>query len=170
MRLPCGPARSGHRGRQLFALNQVRTPSEAVMQLRLLPSVASLCLVAAIALACGSSSFSGAINNTSIPQSITVSPLTANAQQYPDGQVTFVATGYFQSPPSPVSPLQARWGVCFQNSATTEVSITQTGVAQCQVGAKGAYMVFASRMTMCTAITACGGGCQVSGFATLTCP
>jgi hypothetical protein len=138
------------------------------MYLRLLLSMASLCVLAVIVLGCGSS-VSGPSNN-SIPQSITISPATANAQDYPDGQVPFVATGYFKSPPSPVSPLTAHWGVCYQKAATTEVSITQAGVAQCQAGASGAYTVFASRMTMCLAITACGGGCQVSGFATLTCP
>jgi hypothetical protein len=140
------------------------------MHLRLPLSIALLCLLAAITLACGSSTLSGAINNKSIPQSITVTPAAANAQDYPDGQVPFVATGYFQTPPSPVAPLQATWGVCYQNSSTTEVSVTQTGVAQCQAGASGEYTVFASRMTMCNVITACGGGCQISGFATLTCP
>lgn len=139
------------------------------MNLRILLSATSLCLLAAIVLACGSSATSSGINN-SIPQSITITPATANAQDYPDGQVPFVATGYFKTPPSPVVPLQAHWGVCYQKSATTEVSISQTGVAQCQTGASGAYTVFASQMTMCLAITACGGGCQVSGFATLTCP
>jgi hypothetical protein len=140
------------------------------MHLRLALSIVSLCLLAAFTLACGSSTLSGAINNKSIPQSIVVAPAIANAQDYPDGQVPFVATGYFQMPPSPVSPLQAGWGVCFQNSSTTEVSVTETGVAQCQAGAEGAYTVFASRMTTCNVINACGGGCQVSGFATLTCP
>jgi hypothetical protein len=132
--------------------------------------IASLCVLAAFLLACGSSSVSGGVNNTSIPESIAISPATANAQDYSDGQVPFVATGYFKTPPSPVSPLQATWGVCYQKAPTTDVSVTQTGVAQCQAGASGAYTVFASRMTLCLAITACGGGCQVSGFATLTCP
>jgi hypothetical protein len=140
------------------------------MYLRLLLSVAVLCLLAGITLDCGSSSLSGAINNSGIPQSITITPAMANAQDFADGQVPFVATGYFQTPPSPVTPLSANWGVCYQKAPTTQVSITENGVAQCQAGATGAYTVFASRMTLCLAIGPCGQGCQVSGYATLTCP
>ncbi len=133
--------------------------------------IASLAVVAAIAVACGT--FAPAptsINNPGIPNLITISPTVANAQNYSGGDVPFIATGYFQEPPSPVSPLQAEWGVCYRNSPTSDVSITQAGVAHCQSGASGDYSVFASRTTTCLAITACGGGCQVSGYATLTCP
>jgi hypothetical protein len=138
---------------------------------RLPLSIASLSLIAAIALACDS--FAPAPtskNNPGIPHLITISPAAANAQDYSGGKVPFVATGYFQTPPSPVSPLQATWGVCFQQAPTSDVSISDIGVAQCGAGASGTYSVFASRMTTCGAITACGGGCQVSGYATLTCP
>ncbi len=133
--------------------------------------VASLSVVAMIALACDS--FAPAptsINNPGIPNLITISPTVANAQNYSGGKVPFVATGYFQTPPSPVSPLQATWGVCYQQAPTKEVTVSDIGVAECEAGASGAYTVFASRATTCGAITACGGGCQISGYATLTCP
>ncbi len=83
--------------------------------LRLPLLIASLSFVAIIALACDS--FAPAPtskNNPGIPTLITISPAVANVQDYSGGKVPFVATGYFQTPPSPVSPLQATWGVCFQ--------------------------------------------------------
>jgi len=124
-----------------------------------------LILAVAITLACGSSAARSI-------QSITISPATADAQDYPGGQVPFTATGYFNTSPTRVAPLPAGWGVCFQNSPTTDVSVSTDGVAQCRVGAAGTYSVFASDFPnpTCLAITPCGGGCLVSGYAQLTCP
>jgi hypothetical protein len=133
--------------------------------------IASLSFIALIALSCGS--FAPAptsINNPGIPNLITIAPAVADAQNYSQAKVPFVATGYFPTPPSPVSPLQATWGVCHQSTPTKEVSISDIGVAKCETGASGTYSVFASRVTTCDAITACGGGCQITGYATLTCP
>jgi hypothetical protein len=116
----------------------------------------SLLLLAAILLACGTS-------GPRTLQSITVSPATA------DGQVQFVATGHYTNQP-PVTPLNAYWGACYQNAPTDGVTISKSGSAQCSSGASGTYSVFASLPTNCNVITACGGGCQISGYATLTCP
>jgi hypothetical protein len=131
----------------------------------------SLLIVAAVlSLACGSSS------QNHLLQSTTVSPATADAQQFPNGQVQFTATGQYTTQPSPVTPLETSWGVCHNGAGTTDVSInSSTGVAQCSAGASGTYTVFTvnpsnPRGPNCMAITACGGGCFVTGTAQLKCP
>jgi hypothetical protein len=138
-----------------------------------------LVLASAITQACGSPMSTITPNcgaaataaNSGVPASITLCPATADAKDYANGQVQFVATGYFPTPPSPVTPLKTEnWGACQQQNSTTEVSVTSTGLAQCEAGSSGAYKVYASDGTNCNAITACGGGCQVSGHAQLTCP
>jgi hypothetical protein len=105
-------------------------------------------------------------------QSITLSPATADAQTYPGDEVQFTATGYYNTQPSPVTPLTATWGVCQQNTPTSAVTITANGLAQCTTQAAGIYTVFAYDFPnpSCLAITACGGGCTVEGTAQLTCP
>jgi hypothetical protein len=128
-----------------------------------------LVLIAAMALACSTSR---------LAQSVTVSPTTADAQDFADGQVQFTATGYYNQEPSPVTPLTATWGVCSQNGNQNGVSVNASGLAQCGRGATGTYKVkvFASVQNpsrgVCTVDLPCGGeGCgQVVGTAQLTCP
>ena len=120
-----------------------------------------------LALSCGASSISGLIRQ---PQSITLSPATADALDYPEGHVQFTATGHYSTAPHTVTPQAATWGACYQNAPTTAVSVTTGGLAQCANGAAGTYTIFAFDMTNCNAITACGGGCTVVGTAQLTCP
>lgn len=105
-------------------------------------------------------------------QSLAVSPSAADAQSFPGGQVQFSATGFYNTQPSPVSSIPATWGVCFQNAPTTAVTISNNGLAQCTAAASGAYTVFAYDFPdpACFAITACGGGCAVTGTAQLNCP
>jgi hypothetical protein len=111
-------------------------------------------------------------------QSITVTPLSADAKNYPNGQVQFVATGQYNISPLAVTPLTATWGTCTQQAAaTTAVSVTQTGLAQCAAGASGTYTVWANDplpsgadTSNCLAQTACGGGCTIQANAQLTCP
>lgn len=130
-----------------------------------------LVVAAAISLACGSSSGSGRML-----KSVTLSPATADAQEYPGGQVQFIATGSYSAPPSPVEPLSATWGACEQNGSSTEsVSVSASGLAQCATGAVGTYKVWGFDVNpgkaTCDAINACGGGCgRVTGTAQLTCP
>ncbi|MGA2346109.1 MAG: hypothetical protein ABSF93_08900 [Candidatus Sulfotelmatobacter sp.] len=125
-----------------------------------------LFLVSSLALSCGTNSQSG----PGQLQAITLSPTAADAQDYPGGQVPFVATGVYMNPAHRVTPQPALWGACQQNAPTSEVSVTKAGVAQCASGASGSYMVYAFQLTNCTALTACGGGCTVVGSAQLTCP
>ena len=125
-------------------------------------------ILAAIVLACGS-------NPAHVLQSVTVSPATADAQDYPDGQVQFTAIGFFSTTPSPVTPLGTVWGACYQGATTSGVSIDgKTGMAQCASGAVGTYTVFTENCSgsgaCCQATTACGGGCFVTGTAQLSCP
>jgi hypothetical protein len=129
---------------------------------RVVLSFLALVLAASFAFSCGSSS-QGQL------QSITLSPTSADAQ---GGQVQFTATGYYIHPSHTVTPQSANWGACYQGAATSEVSVTTGGMAQCASGATGTYTVFAFDIpsgTTC-AINACGGGCTIVGSAQLTCP
>lgn len=129
--------------------------------------ISLLLIAAAITLACGSGSSPG--SHGGLLESVTLSPATA------DGQAQFTATGYYNEPPSPVTPLTVTWGVCYQNAPTTEVSVSNAGFAQCASSASGTYTVWGYAMSgapVCPLIVnACGGGgCQVTGTAQLTCP
>jgi len=105
-----------------------------------------------------------------MPQSVTLCPALADAKDYPDGQIQFIAIGTFQTAPSPGLMKAQVWGVCQQGNPTTAVSITNSGLAQCGAGASGEYSVFGSDMTNCLTIGPCGTGCFVTGYAKLTCP
>jgi hypothetical protein len=126
-------------------------------------------LAAAVTLACG-------LNNPRMLETVSVSPATADAQNFPNGQVPFVATGYFSKTPSPVSPETGTWNVCYQGSFTNSATISASGVAQCTAGTSGTFMVFAEVPNpafkgACPALSACGFSCgTVVGTALLTCP
>jgi hypothetical protein len=128
----------------------------------------SLLLISAVTLACGTSQPS-----TRLLQSVTISPASAS------GQTQFTASGKYNAPPSPVNPLTVNWGACYQNAATTEVTVSSAGLAQCAAGASGTYTVYGwapsgGDLPCPNYVTACGGGggntCQVTGTAQLTCP
>jgi hypothetical protein len=128
-----------------------------------------LVAAAVITIACGSST------STRTLQSVAVTPATATAQ---NGLFQFSATGFYNESPQKVSPLTATWGACLQQAATTDVTVSTTGLAQCTPSASGTYTIWAFDTNplkpgygTCTAITACGGGCnRVTGTAQLTCP
>ena len=135
----------------------------------LLSSVALL-LIAAIALACGSSNSSTSRAATAL----TITPATADAVNYPNG-VPFTAVATYSTPPSPVKGVQATWGACYQNDPTNDISVSTTGLAHCGPGASGVYTVWAYVIANdrgCPEwVNSCGGGgCQVTGTAQLTCP
>jgi hypothetical protein len=98
--------------------------------------------------------------------SISVCPTTAQAS---GKEVQFTATGNFTAAPWTVTPQPASWGVCANNAPTGSVTVSSSGLAQCQSGATGTFTVFAYDPTECTAINACGGGCTIRGTAQLTC-
>jgi len=104
-------------------------------------------------------------------QSVAVSPTSADAQTFPQGQVQFTATGTFSMPPSPapvpvpfVAPYPGSWMSSNPNIAT----INDSGVAQCVAGTSGTVTVTALVSSNSAKGTQMSTG--VSGAATLTCP
>jgi hypothetical protein len=141
---------------------------------RVLIATSFLSLVLAgsvVALSCGGG------QSQSQLQSVAVNPPSADAQNFTNGEVPFVATGFYTDPEHTVTPLtKATWTACAGTSPTSDVILSQSGAAQCASGAHGTYTIFATAPKSsreCPAITACGvivGGCVVSGTAQLTCP
>jgi hypothetical protein len=124
-------------------------------------------LAASLALSCGASS---KLNTTGQLQSITISPTTA-AAGLPGQQVQFTAIGHYNTAPYTVTPQPATWGACYSNAPTSAVSVTSTGLAQCEApsGPITAYSIFAFDQTNCNVVAACGGGCTIVGTAQLSC-
>jgi hypothetical protein len=149
------------------------SPGGNMKKLRFTLSFLALAVAAFLASSCGSSN---AMNQGPIAppglQSITLNPATADAQDYPGGQVPFTATGHYINPLHTVTPQTATWVACQQNQPTTEVSVTAKGVAQCASGATGTYSVNAWDVgdPECLAVNACGTSCTIAGTAQLTCP
>lgn len=141
-------------------------------KLRLTLSLFALVVAASFALACGAGASSQGQQDPLV--SITLSPAAADAQDFANGQVQFIATGSYIDPARTVTPLTATWGSCYQNAGTSDVTVTAGGVAQCAPGAVGTYTVWADDPPTpgvgCLAVNACGGGCFVVGSAQLTCP
>jgi hypothetical protein len=71
-------------------------------------------LVASMALACGTPA-----NSQHQILALAVSPLTADAQNYPNGEVPFIATGTYTSPPVTLTALAATWVVVDQSGSQT---------------------------------------------------
>jgi len=118
-----------------------------------LSAIVPLALVAGILgmTGCGSSS------NTRMLVSLSATPATADAQNYPNGQVQFVATGTYNKPPIKVTPqLVTSWQIIPNTMAT----ITQNGLAECVAGQTGTGSV---------AIAVAGDG-PLSTVAHLICP
>ena len=141
-----------------------------------------LVVVAWLAFACGANS-----RDPHLIQSLTLSPPSADAQDYPAGKVVFVATGQYDTAPFMVTPLPASWGAESQfiwngsltyGSADGAVSVDANGVAQCAAGASGTYAVVAWVTEDPSLHGTCGSGnsigepgCNiVQGMAQLTCP
>jgi hypothetical protein len=97
-------------------------------------------------------------------QSISVTPASADAHSFPNGQVQFTAMGTYSQPPSPSLITQSGWSLSDSNIA----AISQSGLAQCNPGASGVVTVKASTSGPCS-----GTGCTavlLSGTAQLSCP
>ena len=108
-------------------------------------------------------------------ESITVTPASAASNE----PVQFTATGHYNTSPSTATPKNLSWGVCVQTGneemPTTNVTINQTGIAQCNQNAAGNYLVWANAPILgnnptCEVMTPCGDTCgTVKGTAQLTC-
>lgn len=122
-------------------------------------SFLTLLLTASFALSCGTGQ-----QGAGTLQAITVSPAAAAAFE-----VQFTATGHYVNPSHTVSPQPAQWVACQKGLPTTDVTVSNSGLAQCSSGFTGAYSINAYDMTNCNLLTACGGGCTVVGSAQLSC-
>jgi hypothetical protein len=136
--------------------------------------VVLLAVAASITFACGAGS-----KPTRIIQSLSVSPGSADAKDYPNGEVAFVATGIYNAAPVKVTPLQSTWAVVNQDGdQTSDVLINANGVAHCAAGASGVYNVGGwvaitpPPAGTCNVSSAYGNPCgdSVLGIAQLTCP
>jgi len=104
--------------------------------------------------------------------SITVTPGTADAQNFPNGQVIFTATGIFSLPPTPApvtftSPYTGQFSV--SNPATSTIAtVVSSGsgtiTVACASGASGTVDIVAN------AAANNGTTTTVAGIAKLTCP
>jgi hypothetical protein len=111
-------------------------------------------------------------------QSITVAPASADAQDYPDGQVPFVATGHYNSSPTTVTSLPADWGAIEPGvPAGAAVTVNSNGTAQCAAGTSGTFLIGAwvnlpaENPPMCLPNPFGSSSCAfVLGTAKLTCP
>ena len=130
-----------------------------------------LVAVALQALGCGSSSIMS--NSNRVLQSMTISPATADAQDFANGRVQFMATGNFNKPPSPQQvtfqpPYTGGWSV-MGSGMQPIATIDANGLAQCGPGAVG--MVTVQALASANAAMGTGAtGVAVRATATLTCP
>ena len=108
--------------------------------------VPALALLAA--LGCGGASFFIAGGNGQLLVVVSVHPNSADAIQFPNGQVPFTAQGTFKSPTSVGSLSNVVWTVdrpAFSTSPDLgHASIDQNGVATCAPGFVGIVQVFAT--------------------------
>ncbi len=70
-------------------------------------------------------------------QSVTASPTTADAMNFPNGQVQFTATGNFNRSPMRVTPFPVAWLTSQPSIAT----IGGNGLAQCVPGQTGSVTI-----------------------------
>jgi hypothetical protein len=138
-----------------------------MVQLTLRPRLSLLVAVSLITLGCGSSR---------TLQSVSISPATANAQNFPNGKVSFTATGTFSKPPSPqkLTPQDVTWcagttmGACAGN-INPGATVDQNGVAQCVQNFTGTATIMAGK-AMPSMNPDGGAQMTIFGSAQLTCP
>jgi hypothetical protein len=110
-------------------------------------------------------------------QSVTLSPASADAQKFPNNQVSFTATGTFSQPPSPVqlTSKDVMWcagsssGMCVGN-ANPGVTVDQNGLAQCVPVFTGMATILAGTGSSSAKIPDQGTQLKIFGAAQLTCP
>ena len=118
-------------------------------------------LLAVGATGCGSS-------NPRVLQSVTASPASADAKQYPSGKVQFTATGVFNTAPTHVTPLppcstaQSNDACITAWSTSPDIvaTVDQSGIARCLPGQSG-------KVTIGVAVA---GDRPIMSVAELTCP
>jgi hypothetical protein len=127
-------------------------------------------LLASMVMSCGTTTIP---NAGRVLLSIVVTPTTADAQDFQNGQVVFTATGTFSVAPSPAPvtfavPYTGGFVVALNGSnqviATIVANGTGTATVQCNAGMSGTVEVGA------TALANNGTSTTVSGAAQITCP
>jgi hypothetical protein len=105
---------------------------------------------------------------------VTITPTSGTAQGSP-GQIQFVATGTYNTPPYTVTPLAATWGV--ESNPQAIATTTQNGLATCTQGSTGTTTTTIEAWVqivppLCDSIDSAGRpGCgNVGSSAKLTCP
>lgn len=133
-------------------------------------AIATITVAAALLISCATSNPYA----SRVLLSIAVTPETADAATYPNGQVTFTAAGTFSLSPSP-APIPAAAPYSGEilvsnptNPAATIATIISTGnstaIVQCAPGASGTVPIIAS------ASANNGTAIEITGSANLTCP
>ncbi len=108
--------------------------------------------------------------------SISVSPATADAQKFPNGQVQFTATGTFNMAPTTVTPLSVTWcpqATCGVGTpANVGITIDGNGLGQCEPTFSGTVTIVAEapRNPGAMIMPMSGMNGMVSGTAQITCP
>ena len=117
-------------------------------------------------------------------QSVTLSPATADAKNFPGGQVSFTAMGTYNQPPSPVqlTSKDIVWcagGIGTSSSTTGEcvgnanpgATVDQNGVAQCNPMFVGTATILAgTEILVSNPMADSGAQLKVYDSAQLTCP
>jgi len=116
-------------------------------------------------------------------QSVSVTPVAADAKSFPQGQVPFVATGTFSKPPSPaqLTSNEVLWcyggltnvasptpGLCAGDIAQF-ATVDLNGVAQCSPSFQGTVYILAGTASG-PALPDVGPQLKIFGSAELTCP
>ena len=110
-------------------------------------------------------------------QSVSLSPASADAQNFPNGQVQFTATGTFSQPPSPaqLTSKDVLWcagsdnGICVGN-ANPGATVDQNGLAQCLPMFSGTATILAGKPSSMMGNPDSGPTLTIFGVAQLTCP
>jgi len=106
--------------------------------------------------------------------SVNLTPAAADAQNFPNGQVQFSATGTYGSSSKKVPLNNITWcagtstGVCNGNIASP-ISVSSSGLAQCNGNANGTFTVLAGTGPQ-PQVPDAGQQLTVYGTAQLTCP
>jgi hypothetical protein len=110
-------------------------------------------------------------------RSVALTPATADAQSFPNGQVPFAANGTFSKPPSP-TPLTNKdvvWcvgsssGACVGN-INPGATVDQNGVAKCSPTFAGTATILAGTEPSQGVLPDGGSQLKIFGSAQLTCP
>jgi hypothetical protein len=138
----------------------MRSFKSCVAMHKLFKAYTALLLLAIVA--CG-------MNSNRTLMSMTISPSSADAQNFVNGQAKFTATGNFSQPPSPapvtfMEPYTGSWSSSNPQIAT----IDQNGVAHCGQGATGTVTI--SAIVSSNSANAPAMSMAVSAAATLNCP